>query len=106
MVLGVPSEEYNPMEVAKLLNKFTDKIIAVKGNCDSEVDQMMLDFSIEAAHSIILCNGRRLFLTHGHIYNEDNLPKLTQGCINLWTYHNKIEKRKGFSNKLSFYIAA
>lgn len=90
-------EEYNPMEVAKLLNKFTDKIIAVKGNCDSEVDQMMLDFSIEAAHSIILCNGRRLFLTHGHIYNEDNLPKLSTGDVLIYghTHINKIEKKEG-----------
>lgn len=90
-------KEYNPAEVANLLNNYADKIIAVKGNCDSEVDQMVLDFSITAPHFVILYNRRRLFLTHGHIYNEDNLPKLSPGDVLIYghTHINKVEKKEG-----------
>ena len=86
--------EYNPKEVAQLLNGFADKIIAVRGNCDSEVDEMVLDFPMMATYSIILYNNRRLFLTHGHIYNEDNLPKLSEGDVFIYghTHISKAEK--------------
>lgn len=86
---------YNPGEVANLLNDYADRIIAVRGNCDSEVDQMMLTFAIMADYSTILCNGRRLFLTHGHVYNEDNLPKLGKGDLLFYghTHINKIIKK-------------
>jgi putative phosphoesterase len=72
-------KDYNPKEVAKLLNSCAPKIIAVRGNCDSEVDQMVLDFPIMSDYSTILYNGRRLFLTHGHIFNINNIPKLIKG---------------------------
>ena len=89
--------EYKPMEVAELLNKYADKIIAVKGNCDSEVDQMMFNFPIMSSHSTILYNGRRLFLTHGHIYNENKLPELNAGDVLVYghTHVNKIENKRG-----------
>lgn len=69
-------EEYKPQEVANLLNEYKHKIIAVRGNCDSEVDQMLIEYPMMSDYSIILYNNRRIFLTHGHIYNEDNLPSL------------------------------
>lgn len=72
---------YNPKEVAQLLNEYADKIIAVRGNCDSEVDEMVLDFPIMSTYASVLYNGRRLFLTHGHIYNLGNLPKLSNGDV-------------------------
>lgn len=74
-------EEYKPQEVANLLNEFKDKIIAVRGNCDSEVDQMLIEYPMMADYSIILYNNRRIFLTHGHIYNEDNLPNLCENDV-------------------------
>lgn len=74
-------EEYNPKEVADLLNKYSKKIIAVRGNCDSEVDQMLLQFPCMGDYSTILCNDRRLFLTHGHIFNENNMPNLEVGDV-------------------------
>lgn len=73
--------EYNPKEVAQLFNEFAHKIIAVRGNCDSEIDEMVLNFPMMSTYSIVLYNNRRLFLTHGHIYNEDNLPKLSEGDV-------------------------
>lgn len=72
-------EGYNPKEAALLLNEYSDKIIAVRGNCDTEVDGMVLEFPIMSDYSTVLYNGRRLFLTHGHVYNPNNLPKLSEG---------------------------
>ena len=68
--------EYDCKKVSELLNEYKDKIIAVKGNCDAEVDQMMLKFSIEEKNMLIVNNDKKIFLTHGHIYNENNLPPL------------------------------
>lgn len=87
--------EYNPKEVAKLLNEFADRIIAVRGNCDSEVDEMVLNFPMMTSYSTILYNDIRLFLTHGHIYNEDNLPKLRDGDVFIYghTHIPKAEKK-------------
>ncbi|MGV8982509.1 phosphodiesterase [Clostridium sp.] len=74
-------KDYNPQEVANLLNEYKDKIIAVRGNCDSEVDQMLIEYPMMADYSIMLCNNRRLFLTHGHIYNGDNMPNLSENDV-------------------------
>ena len=73
--------EYDPKRVIELINKYADKIIAVRGNCDSEVDEMVLDFPIMASYSNIIYKGRRIFLSHGHIYNEGNMPKLNKGDV-------------------------
>jgi putative phosphoesterase len=87
--------DYNPKEAAQLLNIFADRIIAIRGNCDSEVDQMVLDFPIMSDYSIVLHNNRRLFLTHGHIYNEGNLPRLSKGDVFIsgHTHIPKAEKK-------------
>ncbi|CDI49953.1 phosphodiesterase [Clostridium tetani] len=74
-------KEYNPKKVAEILNTYKNKIIAVRGNCDSEVDQMVLNYPIMSDYSIILYNNRRLFLTHGHIYNKNNLPTISNGDV-------------------------
>ena len=70
------SMEYDCKKVSELLNKYKDKIIAVRGNCDAEVDQMMLEFSIMENNMLVVNNDKKIFLTHGHIYNENNLPPL------------------------------
>lgn len=72
-----------------------DEIIAIRGNCDSEVDQMLLDFPILADYALVADNGKRLYLTHGHVYNEEKLPKgkhdyLFYGHTHLW----KLEKKE------------
>lgn len=87
--------EYNPKEVALLLNGFADRIIAVRGNCDSEVDEMVLDFPMMSTYSTVLYKGRRLFLTHGHIYNQDNLPKLREGDVFIYGHtHIPLAEKK------------
>jgi len=75
-------EGYNPPKVAKLLNEFSHEIIAVRGNCDSEVDQMLLSFPMMSAYSwILLNNNKRIFLTHGHLYHADKKPTLKAGDV-------------------------
>lgn len=73
---------YAPIEVAELLNPYADRITAVRGNCDSEVDQMLLEFPMMADYNLVLlADGRRLFLTHGHLYNGDKHPRLRAGDV-------------------------
>lgn len=67
-------EGLNPQAVADRLNAMAADIVAVRGNCDSEVDQMLLNFPILADYACLADNGCRLFLTHGHLYNEQQLP--------------------------------
>ena len=89
--------EHNPKEVIALLNELKDMIIAVRGNCDSEVDEMVLEFPIMATYSHILYNSRRFFLTHGHIYNEDNLPSLGKGDVFLYGHtHIPVAEERGY----------
>jgi len=78
---GIP-EDYNPQAVAELLNQHNDKIFCVRGNCDSEVDQMLLQIPMLADYMILpLINNRIAFITHGHIYNTNSLPPLTAGDL-------------------------
>lgn len=65
--------EYNPKEVVEILNKLKEKLIVVRGNCDANVDLMVLDFQIKNHLSITL-NDKKFFLTHGDVYNKDKLP--------------------------------
>lgn len=72
--------EYNTQEVAKMLNQYKDKIIAIRGNCESEVDEMLLDFPIVSSAYLLLDN-QKVFLTHGHVYHEENLGNLSPGDV-------------------------
>lgn len=74
-------EGYAPARVAECLNQFANRIIAVRGNCDSEVDQMLLDFPLMSPWQHVLLERQRLFLTHGHLYNPDNLPPLAKNDV-------------------------
>lgn len=74
-------EQYNPKAVIELLNKCKNDILCVRGNCDTEVDQMVLDFPILADYSILYIDGITIFATHGHLFNEDSLPPLKAGDI-------------------------
>ena len=74
-------EEYNPKEVLAMLNARKESILCVRGNCDTEVDQMVLEFPILADYAWIAADGHRVFATHGHVYNTKNLPPLRAGEI-------------------------
>ena len=71
--------DYAPKKVIPLLNDMKDKSLCVRGNCDTEVDQMVLEFPILADYAVIECNGRMIYATHGHKYSPENLPPLQKG---------------------------
>ena len=72
-------KDYAPKKVIELLNNMKDKIMCVRGNCDTEVDQMVLDFPVLADYGIIIVGDKMIYATHGHKYNPDNLPPLQNG---------------------------
>ncbi|OWA36836.1 YfcE family phosphodiesterase [Saccharibacillus sp. O16] len=75
-------EGYDPQEVARMLNERKAQIVgAVRGNCDAEVDQMLIDFSIMGEYAIVLHEERKLFVTHGHHHSMDHLPELLEGDV-------------------------
>ena len=92
-------KEYAPKEVIAMLNPMKNDICAVRGNCEAEVDQMVLDFPVMADYALILYGERNLYATHGHIYNENNLPPLKNGDILIHghTHVLKAEKREGYT---------
>ncbi len=83
--------EYNPKEVINMLNMNKEKILCVRGNCEAEVDQMVLDFPVLADYAVVLLGNRIIYATHGHIYNRENLPPLQKGDI-LLNGHTHISK--------------
>lgn len=74
-------KEYAPKEVIAMLNARKEEILCVRGNCDTEVDQMVLEFPILADYGFLYEKGHMIFLTHGHVFNEKNLPMLKKGDI-------------------------
>ncbi len=84
-------KDYSPKEVITMLNALKNNIVCVRGNCDTEVDQMVLDFPVLADYCIIDLGEQLLYATHGHIYNEEKLPPLKQGDI-LLCGHTHIPK--------------
>lgn len=74
-------EEYAPKEVIRLLNEKKDEIYAVRGNCEAEVDQMVLEFPVMADYAVLVLNGLTFYATHGHVYNQDHMPPVKAGDI-------------------------
>ncbi len=90
-------DDYAPKKVIPMLNALADRIIAVRGNCDTEVDQMVLDFPLLSDSAYICDFGQRVFATHGHVWHPDRLPPLRDGDIMLFghTHIPADEIRKG-----------
>lgn len=74
-------EEYAPKEVIRMLNPMKRELLCVRGNCDTEVDQMVLDFPILAEYCFLDLDGVIIYATHGHLWNPGNLPMLKNGDI-------------------------
>ena len=84
-------KDYNPKLVIDMLNSLRDDILCVRGNCDAEIDQMVLSFPIMADYAVLPYGARNIYMTHGHIYNEDRLPPIKKGDI-LLNGHTHIAK--------------
>lgn len=91
-------KEYAPKEVIALLNQNKDKIYAVRGNCEAEVDQMVLEFPVMADYCILSIEGRTFYATHGHVYNQDHLPPLQENDILIHghTHVLKAQQKDGY----------
>jgi len=91
-------KDYAPKEVIAMLNNLKDKIFCVRGNCDTEVDQMVLDFPVLADYCVLPLGERILYASHGHIYNPNNLPPINKGdiLINGHTHIPVCEEKDGF----------
>ena len=89
--------DYAPKQVIPMLSGLKDRILAVRGNCEAEVDQMVLPFPCMADYALLSCDGLTMYLTHGHHHNPDNLPPLPAGSVFLSGHtHVKLdEDRKG-----------
>lgn len=93
-------EGYDPKSVAAMLNERAGSIVAARGNCDAEVDQMMLEFPCMGDYALVFADGMRLFCTHGHVFGSglhnsvDNMPKLPKGSAFLFGHtHIKVNER-------------
>lgn len=91
-------QDYAPKEVIAMLNGIKEEILCVRGNCDTEVDQMVLEFPIMAEYCILYDQGRMILATHGHNFNMDNPPMLKKGDI-LLHGHTHIPAMEEFDGK-------
>lgn len=73
--------DYAPKRVIAMLNEMKNELLCVRGNCDTEVDQMVLEFPVLADYCILFAGGRTVYATHGHVYNESHLPPLSKGDV-------------------------
>ena len=88
--------DYAPKQVIPMLSALADRILAVRGNCEAEVDQMVLPFPCMADYAMLEADGCCLYLTHGHLWNPDKLPPLKAGSIFLSGHtHVKLDEVRG-----------
>ena len=92
---------YAPKEVIDLLNEYREVILAVRGNCDTEVDQMVLSFPILADYAYISVDGLDIFATHGHRFNTKDAPPLKMGDI-LLHGHTHVLKFEDFGKQNTY----
>lgn len=85
--------DYAPKQVIAMLSQYQDIILAVRGNCEAEVDQMVLPFPCMADFALVEADGLSMYLTHGHHHNPDNLPPLPAGSVFLSGHtHVKLDR--------------
>lgn len=89
--------EYSPKAVIDMLNEVKSKIFCVRGNCDTEVDQMVLEFPIMAEYALIYAGSSIIYATHGHKFGETNPPSAGEGFI-LLNGHTHVPKYRKYEN--------
>lgn len=88
--------DYCPKRVIPMLSRYQDMILAVRGNCEAEVDQMVLPFPCMADYAALVCDGVTFYMTHGHHASADALPPLEAGSIFLFGHtHVKMDEMRG-----------
>ncbi len=87
------TQEYAPATVADILNSIKDNIIAVKGNCDAEVDEMISEFKIKEEIEMDI-NNKKVLFTHGHVHNIDNVADRTIDIMFYGHFHTGFIKEE------------
>lgn len=88
-------QDYAPMKVAEMLNSISKNLMVIKGNCDSAVDTMISNFDF-IENAVIISGNKSVFLTHGHVYNKDSMPKTQFDAIIYGHFHTGfIERQSG-----------
>lgn len=90
-------KDYNPKQVIEMLNNIKNDLLCIRGNCDTEVDQMVLNFPIMAEYCILYLDNHMFFATHGHKFSEENPPLLKMGDI-LVNGHTHVPKHEEYKN--------
>lgn len=88
-------KDYAPKEVIAMLNPIASKILCVKGNCESDVDGMVLDFPVDTENMALFCNGNTLYLTHGHKIRAD-IAKMNCILVNGHTHIPMCDDSEGY----------
>ena len=81
-------EEYDTKACFAMLNEFKDRIMCIRGNCDCEVDQMVLAFPIMAKNALLDLDGITVYATHGHEYWIDAMPPMTEGSLLVYGHYH------------------
>ena len=90
-----------------MLNEKKQYLTNVRGNCDAEVDQMVLEFPVLADYGILIEGGHTFYMSHGHIYNEQNLPPLMRHLpVRPYPRPACREKRRTYLPEPGFCISA
>lgn len=84
-------KDYAPKKVIAMLNAMKEEILCVRGNCDTEVDQMVLEFPVLAEYLLLPVEEKLVFAVHGHNFNEKNLPSIKKGDV-LLNGHTHVPK--------------
>ena len=79
---------YETKSLFAMLNEAKHEILAVRGNCDSEVDQMVLEFPIMASYAYLYADGHAMMITHGHQFHIDALPPLCKGDTLIYGHYH------------------
>ena len=87
------TKDYSPMKVAEILNSLKDRLDVIKGNCDAEVDEMISEFKFKE-HLLLDVNNLKVYFTHGHKNNMDNLPDEQIDMMVYGHFHTGIKKKK------------
>jgi putative phosphoesterase len=95
--------DYAPKKVIAMLNPLKNQIYAVRGNCEAEVDQMVLEFPVMADYALLSLNGHTIYATHGHLFNEDALPPISDGDALLHGHTHLLKAEKLERDGIRFY---
>ena len=92
-------KDYAPKEVIAMLNEIKTDIICIRGNCDAEVDQMVLEFPIMSEQGVLYIEGKIIYITHGHKLDDQNIPMMNEGDVLLCghTHVPKCENRGSYT---------